>query len=99
MLISLSLGRRYRSRAAQRYLLEEEQGWRDPPPELTPREHQLMDLWVQGLGDRDVADRLGVSYGTVRSHGRTLRKKLGASTRAEVVLKALSLGLSRVTGF
>ena len=99
MLISLSLGRRYRSRAAQRYLLEEEQGWRDPPPELTPREHQLMDLWVQGLGDRDVADRLGVSYGTVRSHGRTLRKQLGASTRAEVVLKALSLGLSRVTGF
>jgi len=98
MLISLSLGRQYRSLAVQRYLLEEEQGWRNPPPELTPRERQLMDLWVEGLGDREVADRLGVSYGTVRSHGRTLRKKLGVNTRAQLVLKALSLGLSRFTG-
>ena len=99
MLISLSLGRQYRSLAVQSHLLVEEQGWRNPPPELTARERQLMDLWVEGLGDREVADRLGVSYGTVRSHGRTLRKKLGVSTRAQVVLKALSLGLSRVTGF
>ena len=99
MLISLSLGRRYRSLAVQSHLLEEPQGWRDPPPELTARERQLMDLWVEGLGDREVAARLGVSYGTVRSHGRTFRKKLGVSTRAQVVLKALSLGLSRATGF
>ena len=98
MLISLSLGRQYRSLAVQRYLLEEEQGWRKPHPELTAREQQLMDLWVEGLGDREVADRLGVSYGTVRSHGRTLRKKLGVNTRAQLVLKALSLGLSRFTG-
>jgi DNA-binding NarL/FixJ family response regulator len=98
MLISLSLGRQYRSLAVQRYLLEGEQGWRKPHPELTAREQQLMDLWVEGLGDREVADRLGVSYGTVRSHGRMLRKKLGVNTRAQVVLKALSLGLSRFTG-
>ena len=97
MLISLSLGRHYRSLAVQKYLLEEEQGWRNPPPQLTAREQQLMDLWVVGLGDREVADRLGISYGTVRSHGRTLRKKLGVSTRAQVVLKALALGLSRAT--
>jgi two-component system nitrate/nitrite response regulator NarL len=99
MAISLSLGRRFRSLAVQSHLLEEEKGWRNPPPELTAREQQLMDLWVEGLGDRAVAERLGVSYGTVRSHGRTLRKKLGVSNRAQVVLKALSLGLSRVTGF
>ncbi len=100
MLISLSLGRRYRSPAVQSYLLEEEdKGWRNPPPALTSREKQLVDLWVEGLGDREVADRLGVSYETVRSHGKTLRKKLGASTRSQLVLKVLSLGLSRATGF
>ena len=101
MLISLSLGRRYRSPAVQSYLLEEEEdkGWRNPPPALTSREQQLVDLWVEGLGDREVADRLGVSYETVRSHGKTLRKKLGASTRSQLVLKVLSLGLSRATGF
>ena len=99
MLISLSLGRRYRSPAVQILLRGDKKGWRNAPPDLTPREQQLVDLWVEGLGDREVADRLGVSYGTVRSHGRTLRKKLGVSTRAQVVLKALSLGLSRATGF
>jgi len=99
MIIALSLGQRYRSSAVKACLDEEEQGWRDLPPELTAREQQLIDLWVEGLGDRDVADRLGLSYGTVRSYGSTLRKKLGVSTRAQVVLKALSMGLSRVTGF
>ncbi len=99
MLISLSLGRRYRSPAVQSYLLEEEKGWRNSPPDLTPREQQIVDLWVEGLGDREVADRLGVSYETVRGHGKTLRKKLGANTRSQLVLKALSLGLSRATGF
>jgi DNA-binding NarL/FixJ family response regulator len=99
MLISLALGRRYRSPAVQSLLLEEEKGWRNPPPDLTPREQQLVDLWVEGLGDREVADRLGVSYETVRSHGKTLRKKLGANTRSQLVLKVLSLGLSRATGF
>jgi DNA-binding NarL/FixJ family response regulator len=99
MIITLSLGQRYRSSAVKNCLDEEDQGWRNRPPELTAREQQLIDLWVEGLGDRDVADRLGLSYGTVRGYGRTLRKKLGASTRAQVVLKALSLGLSRVAGF
>jgi DNA-binding NarL/FixJ family response regulator len=99
MVITLSLGRHYRSPVVQSYLLEKEQGWRHPPPELTPRERQLMDLWSEGLGDREVADQLDISYETVRSHGRRLRKKLGVNTRAQVVLKALSLGLSRATGF
>jgi DNA-binding CsgD family transcriptional regulator len=40
---------------------EDEQGWRNAPPELSAREQQLIDLWVQGLGDREVADRLGLS--------------------------------------
>ena len=78
---------------------EDDQGWRNAPPELSAREQQLIDLWVQGLGDREVADRLGLSYGTVRSYGRTLCTKLGVSSRAQVVLKALSMGLGRVAGF
>lgn len=99
MIITLALGRRYRSSAVQACVVEAEQAWRNPPPELTARDQQLIDLWVEGLGDRDVAERLGVSYETVRSYGRTLRKKLGVRSRAQVVLKALSMGLSRMTGF
>ena len=100
MMITLALGHRYRSPAVQAALRkaeqQEDQGWRDATPDLTVRERELVDLWMEGLGDRDVAERLGVSYATVRSYGRTVRQKLGAASRAQVVLKVLSLGLSRV---
>ena len=72
--------------------------WRDGAPPLTAREQDLIDLWVEGLGDRDAADRLGVSYSTVRSYGRSLRQKLGVGSRAQAVLKVISLGISRVGG-
>jgi len=98
MIINISLGRRYRSPATLASMQGEEQGWRDPPPSLTSREQDMIDLWVQGLGDREVAERLGVSYATVRSYGKAVRQKLGVASRAQVVLKAVALGLSRVTG-
>jgi len=102
MMINLSLGRRYRSPAVQAALnavqIDEAQGWRDAEPALTARERALIDLWVEGLGDREAAARLGVSYATARSYGCSVRKKLGASNRAQVVLKVLKLGLARVAG-
>jgi DNA-binding NarL/FixJ family response regulator len=99
MIIALSLGRRYRSPAVQACLERADEGWRNAPPQLTTREQQLIDLWVEGLRDRDVAERLGVSYETVRSYGKTVRQKLGVGTRVQVVLKAVSLGLSQVAGY
>lgn len=102
MVINLSLGRRYRSRAVQAALSAEqgglEEGWREAPPPLTARERDLVDLWVEGLGDREAAERLGVSYSTVRGYGRDLRRKLGVGSRAQAVLRAVALGLSRVAG-
>lgn len=102
MAISLSLGRRYRSPAVKAAMeaaqQAETESWRHAVPPLTARERDLIDLWVQGLGDREAAERLGVSYATIRSYGRTLRQKLGVGSRAQVVLKVLALGLSRVTG-
>lgn len=98
MVISLSLGRRFRSPGVKARMNDKAQLWRDTTPQLTAREQDLIDLWVEGLGDREVADRLGVGYATVRSHGRTVRRKLGVGSRSQVVLKAIALGLSRVTG-
>jgi hypothetical protein len=99
MIITISLGRRYRSPAVMASMQGEDQGWRHAAPSLTDRELELIALWVEGLGDREVAERLGVSYATVRSYGRTVRRKLGVASRGQVVLKALSLGFSRVAGF
>jgi DNA-binding CsgD family transcriptional regulator len=56
----------------------------------------LLDLLILGLGDREIADRLMISYETARSRGKALRRKLGASSRAQVVAKALQLGLARL---
>ena len=61
-------------------------------------EQELIDLWVEGLGDRQAAERVGVSYATARSYGRSVRRALGAAGRAKVLLEVLSLGLARAVG-
>ena len=102
LVITLSLGRRYRSPAVEAALradqAEVDKGWRDGAPALTNREQELIDLWVEGLGDRQAAERLGVSYATARSYGHAVRRKLGAASRAQVLLKVMQLGLARVAG-
>jgi DNA-binding NarL/FixJ family response regulator len=60
---------------------------------LTPRERQILTLMAEGLDNRDIARRLGVSYATVRSHVRHLLSKLGARSKLEAVVKAADWGL------
>jgi DNA-binding NarL/FixJ family response regulator len=66
---------------------------RDLIEDLTPREHDVLALLADGLGNREIADRLGVSEHTVKFHLASIFGKLGASTRTEAVRKALELGL------
>jgi DNA-binding NarL/FixJ family response regulator len=67
---------------------------RSPPPpheatdfDLTPREIQLLDMARHGLDAKEMADGLGCTYATVRSHFDHIRRKLGAHTRAEAVAR------------
>jgi DNA-binding CsgD family transcriptional regulator len=71
-------------------------GFPDPPrlvEPLTPREHEVLVLVADGLRNREIAQRLGVSEHTVKFHLAAIFGKLGASSRTEVVRKALRLGL------
>ncbi|MCP3964162.1 MAG: response regulator transcription factor [bacterium] len=43
--------------------------------------------------NREIADRLFVSPGTIKTHTHNLYRKLGVSNRREVVTKALELGI------
>lgn len=98
---ALALGQRYRSPsvlAAMQAASVQRDPWRDAPPDLSTRELEMVVLLVQGLGDREIAEQLKISYETVRSRGKALRHKLGASSRAQVVAKALQLGLARLGG-
>ena len=92
---TLALGQRYRSPSVVAAMEAESlkrEATPDRPPDLNRRERELIDLLAQGLGDREIAERLAISYETVRSRGKALRRKLGASSRAQAVAKVLQLG-------
>jgi DNA-binding NarL/FixJ family response regulator len=59
----------------------------------TRRELDVLHLLVQGMTNRQMAERLGVSDHTVKFHVAALLGKLNARTRAEAVARAIRLGL------
>ncbi len=60
---------------------------------LTPRETQVLELVADGLGNKAIAVRLGVSDETVKFHLASVFGKLGASNRTDAVRQALRRGL------
>jgi DNA-binding NarL/FixJ family response regulator len=52
---------------------------------LSPREHQVLAMLAEGLGNKTIAARLGISRHTVKAHVSAIFGKLGAATRAEAV--------------
>ncbi|MFN2445736.1 MAG: LuxR C-terminal-related transcriptional regulator [Vicinamibacterales bacterium] len=63
---------------------------------LTRREHDVLALVADGLGNRDVASSLGISEHTVKFHLASIFGKLGASSRTEAVQRGLRLGLIEI---
>jgi two-component system nitrate/nitrite response regulator NarL len=60
---------------------------------LTPREHDVLQLVAQGLPNKTIAGRLGVTEATVKFHVNSLMRKLGAQSRTDAVVRASRLGL------
>ena len=56
---------------------------------LTPREIQVLAALSDGLSNKALARRLGISPHTVKFHIESLFKKLGVASRAEAVAKGL----------
>jgi DNA-binding NarL/FixJ family response regulator len=59
----------------------------------TRRELDVLSCLAEGLGTALIAARLGLSTATVRNHIQNLMFKLGAHSRAEVVVIAIKTGL------
>lgn len=57
--------------------------------DLTEREREVLALLTEGLSNQDIADRLVITPATVKFHTRSIRSKLFASSRTEVVVLAL----------
>ena len=63
------------------------------PEALTPREVEVLQLLAEGLPNKLIAQRLGVSEHTVKFHVNALMGKLGAASRTEAVVRATRRGL------
>lgn len=61
--------------------------------ELTDRERQVVTLLAEGLSNKLIADRLGISDHTAKFHVNGVMAKLGAGTRTEAVVEAVRRGL------
>jgi DNA-binding NarL/FixJ family response regulator len=61
--------------------------------DLTEREHEILELIAQGLGNNDIARRLALSPKTVRNHVSNVFGKLGATTRAQAIVTAREAGI------
>jgi two-component system nitrate/nitrite response regulator NarL len=61
--------------------------------ELTERERQVVQLLAEGLSNKLIADRLGISDHTAKFHVNGVLAKLAASTRTEAVVEAVRRGL------
>ncbi len=60
---------------------------------LTPREIDVLELLAEGLPNKAIADRLGISDQTVKFHVASIAGKLGASNRTDAVRRAVRRGL------
>ncbi len=66
----------------------------DSPVEpLTARELEVIQLMAQGLANKQIALKLGISEHTVKFHLSALYAKLGISSRTEAVKRGIELGL------
>jgi DNA-binding CsgD family transcriptional regulator len=62
------------------------------PGNLTQRETEILHLVVLGGSNRDIAERLFISIGTVKKHLENLTAKAGVSRRQELLPFAISIG-------
>ncbi len=60
---------------------------------LTPREQEIMRMLAEGVGPREIADKLFISPKTVENHRANIMKKLDLHSTMELVRYAAKLGL------
>lgn len=60
-------------------------------PRLTPREREIIDLVSQGMKNREIAERLSITPGTVKVHLMHVFEKTGARDRYELAIRGARL--------
>ncbi|MCH2219190.1 MAG: LuxR C-terminal-related transcriptional regulator, partial [Dechloromonas sp.] len=60
---------------------------------LTDRQAQVLALMVRGLSNREIADQLGLSEGTVKIHATAVFKTLDVSSRTQALVAVARYGI------
>lgn len=63
------------------------------PDPLSPREIEIIRLVATGASNKEIADKLVISEGTVKNHLSSILSKLSVRDRMQAVLKAKELGI------
>ena len=71
-------------------LLDKRTGTAEQP--FSPREHQVLSLAAEGLTNKEIAFRLGISERTIQFHVNSIFNKTGTNSRTEAVALALRNG-------
>ena len=58
---------------------------------LTQREQEMVTLLIRGLGNKEIAERLGISVNTVKTFLRLVMIKMGVRSRSRIVSTVLGL--------
>jgi two-component system NarL family response regulator len=61
--------------------------------DLTGREHEVLELIVRGLSNKEIGSALGISEATVKSHINSILGKLGVTDRTQAATTALQRGI------
>lgn len=62
---------------------------------ISPRELEVLERLAAGLSNKEIADALGISLNTVKTHVARLFEKLGAVRRTDAIARARELGIVR----
>jgi NarL family two-component system response regulator LiaR len=64
-----------------------------PFTDLTEREREVVSLVAHGLSNREIAQKLNISHGTVKTHISNILSKLDLSDRTQLAILAITKGL------
>jgi len=59
-------------------------------PPMTVKQHAVLQMLLAGKTNQDIADRFGVTDNTAKVYVRSIAKKQGVNTRAQIVAKTLT---------
>ena len=98
-LMAIIAGTVYRSPSIVRHLADSPVAIDSPPPDriiLSLRDQQLLEAYVLGLSNREVAQHLNLSVRTVQTYSGQLLQRLGVNNRQKAILRAIEIGISFV---